>query len=142
MLVDRSLAQLSSERLPPAADGNRGKNPQPNTRQSSGCLVEESGTGLSELERSRTPQEDLWSQLTWAHWGSQGLKHQPKNMQGLDLDPLHILTDVQLGLHVCPLRTETRAVFDSVACLWIPIPLVGLPSQTSVGEDVLSPATT
>jgi hypothetical protein len=55
MLADRSLAQLSSEKLHPAADGNRCRDTQPNTRQSMGSLVEESGEGLRELEGSRTP---------------------------------------------------------------------------------------
>jgi hypothetical protein len=47
---------MSSERLHPAADGNRCRNPQTNIRQkSSGSLVEELEEGLRELEESRTP---------------------------------------------------------------------------------------
>ena len=89
MLADRSLAQLSPERLHTAADGNRCRDPHLNIRQSSGSLVEEWEEGLRELERSRAPQ-DLQSQLIWAHGGSQRLKHQPKGMHGLDLGLLHI----------------------------------------------------
>jgi hypothetical protein len=47
-------------------DGNRCKDPQPNIKQSSGKLVKEWEIELSKPERSRTPQEDLQSQLTWA----------------------------------------------------------------------------
>jgi hypothetical protein len=54
---------------------------------------------LRELEGSRTPQEDLESQLTWAHGGSERLNHQPKSMQALCT---HV-ADMQLGLHVGPL---------------------------------------
>ena len=57
------------------------------------------GIELGELEGSRTPQEDLQSQLTWAHESPQRLNHQPKNMQRLDLGPPHtFIADVQLGL--------------------------------------------
>jgi hypothetical protein len=55
-----------------------------------GSLVEERGIGLRELEGSRTSQGNLQSQLAWAHGGSQRLKHQPKNTEGLDPGPLHI----------------------------------------------------
>jgi hypothetical protein len=51
----------------------------------------------------------------------------------LDLDPLHIVTDVQFGLHVGPLTTGAEAVSDSVV-----LPLIGLPGWASVGEDELS----
>ena len=36
--------------------------------------------------------------------------------------PNILVTDVQLGLHVCPLRTGVAAVSDSDACHWIPFP--------------------
>lgn len=39
--------------------------------------------------RSRT-QEDLQSQLTWAHGASQSLGYQPGGIQELDLDPISI----------------------------------------------------
>lgn len=54
--------------------------------------------------------------------GSQTLNQQQKNMQGLDLDPLHIVSDVRLGLHVSPLRAGMGAVPDYVACHWNPYP--------------------
>jgi hypothetical protein len=49
---------------------------------------------------SRTPQDDLQSQLAWAHAGSQSLNYQSKSMQGLDLSPYTFVADVQLDLHV------------------------------------------
>jgi hypothetical protein len=42
-----------------------------NSRQNSGSLVEKWEEGLTELEGSRIPQEDLHSKLTWAHGSSQ-----------------------------------------------------------------------
>jgi hypothetical protein len=68
MLVDRNLALLPPERLHPAADGRRYRDPS--IRWSSGNLEEEWGIELSKLEGSKTPQEDTQSQLTWTH-GSQ-----------------------------------------------------------------------
>jgi hypothetical protein len=38
---------------------------------------------MRESEGSRTLEGDLQSELTWAHWDSQRLNHQPKSMQGL-----------------------------------------------------------
>jgi hypothetical protein len=43
MLADRSLAELSPEKLHPAADGNRCRDPEPNIRWSLERLVEELG---------------------------------------------------------------------------------------------------
>jgi hypothetical protein len=54
MLADWSLALLSSEKLHPAAIGNRCRYPQPN-RWSSESLVEELGEGLRDLKRIGTP---------------------------------------------------------------------------------------
>jgi hypothetical protein len=50
MLADRRLAYLASERLDPAADGNRCRDLQPNIRQSLGNLVGKSGEELREME--------------------------------------------------------------------------------------------
>jgi hypothetical protein len=47
-----------SERLHPADDGNRCRNPQSRIKQSSRSLVEELGEGLRVLEGIGTPQED------------------------------------------------------------------------------------
>jgi hypothetical protein len=55
MLADRSLTKLSSQKLHPAADETRYRDPQPNKRRSSGSLVEEWEEVLRETERSRTP---------------------------------------------------------------------------------------
>ena len=65
MLAHRSLAELSSERLHPAANGKRYRDPQPNIRGSPGSPVEELGKGSRDLKRTGTPQEDQQSQLTW-----------------------------------------------------------------------------
>jgi hypothetical protein len=54
-----NLSKLSSERLHPAVDGNRCRDPQPNIRWSLGNLVEEGEEGLPESERSRTSQKNL-----------------------------------------------------------------------------------
>jgi hypothetical protein len=89
-LVDRNVAKLSPERFYPAAEANSYRDPQPNIRQSLERLVEEWGIKLSELEVSKTTQEDLQSQLTWVHGGPQSLNHQTKSMHGLNLGTLHI----------------------------------------------------
>jgi hypothetical protein len=65
MLAERSLIQLSSERLHPAADQNRFRDPQPNIRQSLGSLVEQLGEELRDPEGIGTPQEDQQSEQTW-----------------------------------------------------------------------------
>jgi hypothetical protein len=48
----------SSERLPPTADGNRFRDPQPNIRWSLWSLVEESGGRIEGPKKIGTPQED------------------------------------------------------------------------------------
>ena len=62
MHADRNLAQLSPERLHPAVDGGRCRDPQPNIRQSPGSLVEELGIEVIKSEVLRAPQEDPQSQ--------------------------------------------------------------------------------
>lgn len=52
------LAQLSSERLPPATVGNRLRDSQPNIRQTLGNPVEPREEGLWEPEEPRIPQEN------------------------------------------------------------------------------------
>ena len=51
MLADRSLAQMFSERLYPAADRNRSREPQPNIGQSLETFMEELGEGLRGLKK-------------------------------------------------------------------------------------------
>ena len=88
-------------------------------------------SSTTESEGSRIPQEDLQSQLTSAHRGSERRNHKLKSRQWFHLDPL------QLGLHVGPVKIE-------VCCLWLcflswdHLPLTGLSDWASVGEDVLS----
>ena len=48
MLIDRILAQLSSERFHPEAYGYRCRDPQPNIKQNSGSLVAETWEGSRE----------------------------------------------------------------------------------------------
>ena len=61
--------------------------PTANIRRSSGSLVDKWGIEGSKPEGSRTPQEDLQSQLTWIHGGPQRLNHQPNSTQRRDLNP-------------------------------------------------------
>ena len=81
---------MSSERLHPAADGNRCRDSQPNIRWSSWSLVGELGDRLGDPKRIGTQQENQ-SQLTWILGGFKGLSHQPKSIHGLELAPyIHI----------------------------------------------------
>ena len=90
---------------------------------------------MRELEGSRTPQEDLQSQLTWDHGVSQSI-------QELDLDPIHIYSKY---LAWCSCGSPNK---QNGGCLGLcslpldPLPLAGLPGWTSVGEDVPSLAGT
>lgn len=86
MLTEKILASLSSERLHPAA----GRNNTETHRQISiraQRVLWKNKTELSKPEASRIPEEDL--QITRAHGDSQRLTHQPKSIQGLDLDLLN-----------------------------------------------------
>jgi hypothetical protein len=47
--------------------------------------------------------------------------------------PYTFVANMQLGLHVCPLRSGTEVPWP-----WISFPLPGLPGWASVGEDVPS----
>ena len=58
--------------------------------------------GLRDLKRTGTPKEDQQNQLTWNLGGSLRQNYQPKTIQGLDLGHLHIIANVQLGLHGSP----------------------------------------
>ena len=71
---------------------------------------------------AKDTQEELQSELTWIHGGSQKVNLKPKSRHGLDLaSPTH-MEDV----HCLPLG---------------PLPLADLPSLASVEEDVvISPA--
>jgi hypothetical protein len=62
--------------------------PQPNTRRDPGNLTEGGEEVSEEPKGSRTPQENVQNQLTWAHEGSQRLNHQPTSMHVIDLGPL------------------------------------------------------
>jgi hypothetical protein len=64
MLADRSLVWLSSERLLPAADSDRYRHPQPNSRWSLRTYGRIGGRNVG-LKVIGTPQEDLQIQLTW-----------------------------------------------------------------------------
>jgi hypothetical protein len=61
---------------------------------------------------------------------------------GLDLDPAHIYSKLQLGIHVVPLTSVVGSVSVSVPCQLIPFSLPILCGWVSVGEDVPSPAGT
>jgi hypothetical protein len=64
LLADRNLAELSSEKLHPEADGRRCSDSYSNIRWSLGSFVEESVEGFRNQEGIETPQEDQQSQLT------------------------------------------------------------------------------
>ena len=81
----------SLERLYPGTDGNIYRDPQLNIKWSLGK------EGLKNPERPRTPQENLQSQLTWAHRGSQRLNCQPESVHGMDLGPLYICKSYAAG---------------------------------------------
>ena len=77
--------------------------------------------GLRVPERSGIPQEDLQSQLTWAHDGTEKLDHQP---WAGPRSPAH-RADMQLGLHMGLLIIGAGSVSDSITCLWIHLPYLG-----------------
>ena len=64
MLADKRSSWLSSERLHPAADLDRCRDPQPNSGWSMGIFMEELGEGFWASKGTDTPQEDQQSQLT------------------------------------------------------------------------------
>jgi len=68
--------------------------------------VEDGEEGLKKPERSRTPQEHLQNQLTWAHRDSKKLSHQPESMHKMDWALCPYIIVVQLGLHVGLLEWE------------------------------------
>ena len=70
------------------------------------------------------------------------MNHQQKSKYEQDLVPHTYVADVQLRLEDPPTTGAGRGSYGSVACLWIPISLTGLPCLTSVGEDALSPVET
>lgn len=55
------------------------------------------GDRLGQAGVSRKPQEDLQSQPTWGHGGSQNLGDLPGSMGELDLDPLCICSKYAAG---------------------------------------------
>jgi hypothetical protein len=88
--------------------------------------MEEGKEVLKNPDSSRIPHEKLQNQLTWAQRGSQGLTHQSESMQCMELIPLYKCNrcTALTGTYVGPLTAGTRAVYDSVACLWITFPLL------------------
>ena len=65
MLAERSLIQLSSERLHPAADQNRFRDPQPNIRQSMSRIIEQIVEKLKDPEGIGNKQEDKQIEQNW-----------------------------------------------------------------------------
>ena len=75
----------------------------------------------------RKPQEDLQSQVIWAHGSTHRLNHQPKTMHGIDLDLLTISSRCA-PWSLCGLFNNCCGAvsnLDSVTCLWISFPLLG-----------------
>lgn len=125
MLIDRSRTQLSSERLHPAAAGNRCRDPKPNVGQSSESLVEESEEGLSgQGHHKKTYRTNSSGTAAGRGWGITKTEPRTKEYAWTGPRPHTYLDDMQLGLHVDPKQLEQGAVSDSdsVACLWIPFP--------------------
>ena len=91
--------------------------------------------GLKESEGSRTPQECLQEQLTWAHRGLSRLNCQPESMLGMDLGPQHICNMCAAVSSCGILKAAAEAVSDDTACLWILFPQ--LPCLVSI-DDVTS----
>ncbi|GAB1286271.1 Expressed sequence AI182371 [Apodemus speciosus] len=73
------LAELSSERLHPAATLERDAETHSQTLDGERGALEELGEEQRDLKRTGTPQEHQQSQLTWTLGGSQSLNYQPKN---------------------------------------------------------------
>ena len=100
------------------------------------------GGRIEEIEGSRTPQEDLQSQLTWVIGGSQGLNHQPKRMHILDLGLPYICSRYAAWSSYGTPNNWSRG------CLWLfclllnLFPLTELPYLASVREDRPNPAAT
>jgi hypothetical protein len=94
---------------------------------------------MRESEGSRTLQEDLQSQLTWVHGGSQRWNHQAKSMHGLELGLLHIFRR-------CAALSPHGFPNNWAVCLCSlpldPFPLAGLLCLASVKKDEFSPAMT
>lgn len=63
------------------------------------------------------PQENSQNQLTWVHWGSQGLKPPTREHAWDGPRPSAHVAGVQFGLHVGLLTGGAGAVSDSVPCL-------------------------
>ena len=75
----------------------------------------------------RKPQEDLQSQIVWAHGRTQRLNHQPNTMHGLDLEVLTVCSRCASWSLCGSPNNCSGAVSDlaSVTCLWISFPLLG-----------------
>lgn len=122
MLVDSYAckpSKLSSEKFHPAADGRRWRDPQPNTRWSSGSLVRVGdrieGAGRVKYTTRRPTESSNLDQ-----GDSQRLNYQPKSICGLYISPLHICS-----------RYKVRPL-----SLLYPLPLSGLPCLASMEKDV------
>jgi len=138
MLIDRSLAWLSSERLQPAANRNRCRDPQPNIKWSLGRLLEELGDGLRNLEGIGIPQGSQQNKLTWPLGVPET---EPPTKEQAQAGP-------SFSLHIC-IRYEAWSPnnwsrsWPWLCCLPVdPVPLTGLSCLASVGEGVPSPAAT
>ena len=78
---------------------------------------------MRELEGSRTAQDNLQCQLSWAQGLGDRLtetKLPTKENAGWVLALYIFIADVQFGLLVGPLTIGPGAVSASVVCLWIP----------------------
>ena len=93
---------------------NRCRDPQP----------KESGIGQREPEESRIPQEDLQSQLTWAHGVHRDQMPTTERVWTRARLPYTYVACMDLSFHVGPITIGTGEVSDlgSLATVWIPFP--------------------
>ena len=87
---------------------------QSNIRLSSGSLVEGLGEELRNLEGIETPQEDQQGQVTWTLGA---LSHQPKSIQQLDPESLHIGSKCAAKSSCGSFKSFSGTYPYSVACL-------------------------
>ena len=128
MLAGRNLAPLFPERLHPPGNGDKCRDQQPNIRSIFGSLDEESGIEVSNSEESNQGHnKTTQSQLTLDHGGSKSLGLQLGRIQKLDLDTLHICTKTAVLFLCSSPNRKDWAVWVSVSCHCMPVPIIGFP---------------
>ena len=124
MLADRSLAQLSPERLHPSTDRNRCRDPQPNISQSSGESCDRTGDRGEQARGAKDTTRRPTESTSLGPWGLTETEPPTKEHTWARPSslppPTHTHTHVagmQFGLHASPSTTRVEGVPKSVACL-------------------------